>query len=549
MPVLPSAPSDFTATLKSAAFINAVIGGVSFRPSKNSGGFVSLGALGAIVTQSATARASISQRFDPNIAPPVVPDVVAEPPVVGSITTGNTTGSADALIIRYNTSGGLQWVRRIAGTSSDQTVSVSSDSSNNVYAFGYCLGPASVFAADGTTVAFSFTAADEFVRTSFIVKYNSLGTPLWLARIVPASPSSIVSDSSGNTYVTGFFSGSSTAVVDATGTQTVTLSSFALEDAFVIKYNTSGIPQWIRRIGRTGDQRGLGINVDSSGNVYVSGYYTSSLAIIAANGTDNALTLPTPTSSDAFIVKYDADGTPLWVRRIGGAGADSGVSISVNSSGVYVVGTLGGSASVFAADGTTESIALGNSGSTDAFVVKYTTDGGPQWARRIAGSSNETGVGVALDSTGVYVVGTYPVIANVLDSNGSSAITLPISSSTATFVVKYSTSGVPLWARGIVGSSIITGKSISSNSTEIYVAGSYRSTISILDATEAEKFALTNAGNTDGFIVRYSADGTPEWARKISGAGFDEGLSISSTASAVYIGGYTEGAATITSTT
>jgi len=451
------------------------------------------------------------------------------------------------LIIRYNIEGGLQWVRRIAGVSSDQTVSVASDSSNNVYAFGYCLGPATVFAADGTTVAFSFTAADEFVRTSFIVKYNSIGRPLWLARVVPASPSSIVSDSNGNTYVTGFFFGTP-SVIDASGSQT-TISSFALSDAFVIKYNTSGIPQWIRRIGNAGSQRGLGINVDSSGNVYVSGFYESdSLTAIAANGTDNALTLPTPTSSDAFIVKYDADGTPLWTRRIGDAGADSGVSIAVNSSGVYVAGTIGNTASVFAADGTSESIALGNSGGSDAFVVKYTADGGPQWARRIAGGGGDTGTGITVDSTGVYIIGNYSGTAAALNSQGNTAISLPFGPN-GSFIVKYDNAGDAKWARAIIGSSTVGGKSISSNSSEIYVTGSYRATISVLDSTNSEAFPLTNSGNLDGFVVRYKADGTPEWVRKISGGGFDEGLAITASASAVYIGGYTEGAATITSTT
>ena len=548
MPVLPPSPSDFTATVKSAAFINAVIGRTSSRPSKNSVSIGSLGALGAIVTQSVTARASISQRFDSTVVSTVpASEVVAEPPVVSSITTGDTTGSADALIIRYNIEGGLQWVRRIAGVSSDQTVSVASDSSNNVYAFGYCLGPATVFAADGTTVAFSFTAADEFVRTSFIVKYNSIGRPLWLARVVPASPSSIVSDSNGNTYVTGFFFGTP-SVIDASGSQT-TISSFALSDAFVIKYNTSGIPQWIRRIGNAGSQRGLGINVDSSGNVYVSGFYESdSLTVIAANGTDNALTLPTPTSSDAFIVKYDADGTPLWTRRIGGAGADSGVSIAVNSSGVYVAGTIGNTASVFAADGTSESIALGNSGGSDAFVVKYAADGGPQWARRIAGGGSDTGTGITVDSTGVYIIGNYSGTAAALNSQGNTAISLPFGPN-GSFIVNYDNAGDAKWARAIIGSSTVGGKSISSNSSEIYVTGSYRATISVLDSTNSEAFPLTNSGNLDGFVVRYKADGTPEWVRKISGAGFDEGLGITSTASAVYVAGYTEGAATITSTT
>jgi hypothetical protein len=191
--------------------------------------------------------------------------------------------------------------------------------------------------------------------------------------------------------------------------------------------------------------RGLGVSAMSSGEVYVTGFASDGTATVFAadgsttedwgclchviwrglcdwTGSDGCLchviwrghvtgfALGTATvfaagSNDAFVVKYASDGTPTWVRRIGGAGDDRGLGVSAMSSGeVYVTGTSG--ATVFAADGSTTAFSLANAGSSDAFVVKYASDGTPIWVRRIAGIGNDQGLGVSAMSTGeVYVSG------------------------------------------------------------------------------------------------------------------------------------------------
>ena len=119
-------------------------------------------------------------------------------------------------------------------------------------------------------------------------------------------------DASGNVYVTGASVGSGTG-----------------KDYATIKYNSSGIQQWVARYNGPGnsDDVATAIAVDGSGNVYVTGYSTGS-----SSGFDYAT------------IKYNSSGTQQWVDRYNGPGNgnDEIVSpgaIAIDGSGnAYVTG-------------------------------------------------------------------------------------------------------------------------------------------------------------------------------------------------------------------
>ena len=93
---------------------------------------------------------------------------------------------------------------------------------------------------------------------SLISPFNG-STNFWIKLLGGTSSDTgtgIAVDSSGNVYVTGH-----------TGSQ-----GAGGNDILIAKYNTSGVTQWLRTLGGTGTDAGTGIAVDSSGNVYVTGY-------------------------------------------------------------------------------------------------------------------------------------------------------------------------------------------------------------------------------------------------------------------------------------
>jgi uncharacterized delta-60 repeat protein len=204
--------------------------------------------------------------------------------------------SNDIQIAKYNTSGTIQWQRRLSNSSGqDLGNSVAVDSSGNVYIFGYSN-------QSGTT-------------DCQIAKYDTSGTIQWQRTLSGGTEIgySVAVDSSGNSYVCGY-------------------TSFGVSGTWgfiIAKYNTSGTIQWQRRLDSSGQDYGYSVAVDSSGNVYVCGQSN-------ASGTD-----------DIQIAKYDTSGTIQWQRTLGGGASDVGYSIAVDSSSnVYVCGYSNASGTV-----------------------------------------------------------------------------------------------------------------------------------------------------------------------------------------------------------
>jgi hypothetical protein len=466
----------------------------------------------------------------------------------------NAAGN-DAFLVKYAADGTPTWVRRIGGTGVDQGMGVSADTSGNVYVTGYATGAATVFAADGITAAFSLGTAGQ--SDAFLVKYAADGTPTWVRRIGGTGADQglgVSADVSENVYVTGYATGAAT-VFAADGTTTAfSLGTAGSSDAFLVKYAANGTPTWVRRIGGTGVDQGLGVSADTSGNVYVTGYATGAATVFAADGTTTAFSLGTAGDGDAFLVKYAADGTPTWVRRIGGTGVDQGLGVSADVSGnVYVTGYTGGTATVFAANGTTTAFSLGNAGQSDAFVVKYAADGTPTWVRRIGGTGVEQGMGVSADVSGnVYVTGYVfgtATVATVFAADGTTtAFSLGNTGQSDAFVVKYAADGTPTWVRRIGGTTGDQGMGVSADvSGNVYVTG-FATGAAVVFAADGitTAFYLGTAGSSDAFVVKYAADGTPTWLRRIGGATVDQGMGVSADVSGnVYVTGYTTGTALI----
>jgi len=113
-------------------------------------------------------------------------------------------------------------------------------------------------------------------------------------------------DSSGNTYATGIFEGTSTFGSSI-------LNSAGFQDIFVEKLAPDGAVQWAKRMGGTlSNDEGHGIAVDASGNVYVTGRF-------AATADFGPYVLTSAGNSyDGFVVKLDPNGAVQWAKRMGG---------------------------------------------------------------------------------------------------------------------------------------------------------------------------------------------------------------------------------------
>ena len=314
-------------------------------------------------------------------------------------------------------------------------------------------------------------------------------------------------DSSGNSYVTGYTDGG----IDGN-------SSSGKKDFFLIKYNSSGTKEWTKQEGSSGDDYAYGVAVDSSDNIYVTGYTDKKL-----HGNNNTGRF------DMFLVKYNSSGTRQWTKLLGTNNHEYATSIATDSSGnIYVTGiTWGG------LDGSTKpSYCMGygtvkaSKECTDIFLVKYNSSGTKQWVKQLEGSSKsyDKSQGLAVDSSdNIYVAG---FTNGGLDGNTNSG-------KHDILLVKYNSSGSKQWLQQFGSSNNDMGLEVNVDSkANIYVTGK----------TEGGLDGNTNSGKNDIFLVKYNSSGTKQWTQQLGTPTFDEGNGVAVDSSDnIYVSGWTRG--------
>jgi hypothetical protein len=231
----------------------------------------------------------------------------------GTITYTNV-GYRCPFIVKYDASGNVLWAKSAAGSTYDGGVGISTDLSGNVFITGYFASGSITF---GTTSLTNKGGSD-----IFIVKYDASGNVIW-AKSAGGSGFDrgvgISTDASSNVFVTGYFS-------DYTGTfGTTTLNNAGNPDIFIVKYDASGNVIWAKSAGGLGDDAGLAISTDASGNVFVTGYFYSSAIVF-----DNITLTNSSGYPDIFIVKLASSSTTTSSSTTNVTGGNNNNSMSAN---------------------------------------------------------------------------------------------------------------------------------------------------------------------------------------------------------------------------
>lgn len=313
----------------------------------------------------------------------------------------------DMFVIKYDINTGDQvWVNTYngSGNGGDYSFAVAVDASYNVYITG---------------------RSDVGSSRITLIKYNSSGVQQWVSVFYPVGITGISDqanamkvDNSGNIFITGF-----SRSTPSTGT----------EDYLTLKYNSSGVEQWNRRYNGNlnADDFAVGLIIDNVGNVFVTGYSArlasnydyatfkyngmngDSLAGVFYNGTGGGIDIAKgididnsgnvyitgysqggATNADFATIKYNNSLVQQWVSRFSGPSvADFANALTVNRStmDVYVTGA---------------GISLTG---YDYVTVRYDSFGIQQAYSRITGpgGGNDYSNCIAIDPTGnVYISGS-----------------------------------------------------------------------------------------------------------------------------------------------
>ncbi|MGD0710754.1 MAG: SBBP repeat-containing protein, partial [Bacteroidales bacterium] len=162
------------------------------------------------------------------------------------------------------------WAKSAGGIQDDEGNAITADAAGNIYAAGYFTSPAITFG--NVTLTNSDSAGNTL--NAYIVKYSPLGNVIW-ARTINNNGSGyangITTDSHSNVYVTGGY------YSDTLYFGVSTLIDFGGDDVFVAKFDSSGNALWAQGAGGSAADYGNSVATDTSGNIFITGTYTSSI--------------------------------------------------------------------------------------------------------------------------------------------------------------------------------------------------------------------------------------------------------------------------------
>lgn len=351
----------------------------------------------------------------------------------------------------------------------------------------------------------------------FVAKLDPLGNVVWADRMGSSNPTtgdvgrSLALDPTGNVYVTGAFTGTS----DFGATM---LTSVGSRNIFVEKLSNSGAVIWAKGFGGTGDSLGQSIVADSTGNVYVTGNFTGS-------ATFGSKTLTSGGGYDVFVTKLDASGNSSWADSFGGTGEDDGFGIALDSlNNVYFTGIFSNTAN-FA--GTT----LTSAGDSDIYVASVNNSGTLRWAKRMGGTGHDDGVSIAIDSGDhVYVTGDFSATANF----GTFNLTSP--GNNDVFVERLDSAGNVVWAKGFGGPGGDAGFGVTTDGPgNVYVTGTFQGTANF------GGIPLSSVGGNDVFFFELDPAGNVLLAQGFGSSNNDQAFGIdvnSTTKNITLVGAY-----------
>jgi hypothetical protein len=216
---------------------------------------------------------------------------------------GPSAGGSDAFVRVYDRDGDLRWARQFGTDGGDGAAAVAFLPGGGVVVAGHVSG--------------DLAGSSAGQRDAFLRRYDDAGEVVWTRQF------GAVFDDEVRAVAVG--PGGRIAVVGLTRAG-LDGGHAGGSDAFVRLYGDDGTLLWGRQFGTPSADQAHAVAIDAVGNVLVGGFTEGSLIGVGVG------------DRDAFVRKYEPDGTLRWTKQFGTPQADSIAAVAVDlASGDLVV--------------------------------------------------------------------------------------------------------------------------------------------------------------------------------------------------------------------
>jgi hypothetical protein len=290
----------------------------------------------------------------------------------------------NALLAKYDGAGRVLWAKTtLAGAGPTGYLGLTAQDDGSVIAVGFVEGGVPCSFGESVTVT-----GPAIGRNMLIARYSATGEALWAKTALSASGASQFSDvalgADGSIYAAGSLSGKEEISV---GANVALRGPGERENIFLAKYDRSGTALWARTVRRASVSSNLvAVSANGDGSVLTSGWieqFDRDASFEFAGEAEGGVVLQGAfvSGQNAVLARYEANGTPKWVRSPTEAQFHS-MFFGLASDGhgaAYAVGGLTEDKPY--AFGPSVRVRGKATKGGNAVLVKYNQDGSPQWAR------------------------------------------------------------------------------------------------------------------------------------------------------------------------
>lgn len=377
------------------------------------------------------------------------------------------------------------WLITGGGGDADAGLDIAQDNAGYTYVVGFfsqslTLGSAVLTAKGG--------------RDGLVVKVSPDGDVVWAKGLGGAGSDearAVGLDAQGNLYLCGTIGGHAD------------FDDFSIEadaqQGFVASLSPDGSFRWATGLGGPGPAEANSLYVSDGGNTFVTGGFMEDA------GFGNTV-VSSAGGVDIFLSEVSAEGVVESVFSFGGTAADKGLGIGLDDQGAIFL------AGYFEEEMVVGSTAMTSKGSIDAYLIKLSAAGEPQWATSGGGPDWDGALGLTVTGGGDAIITGY-----FTDDAIWSGTSLASRGLEDFFVARFSPDGDLAWVQA--GGSEWDERA---GTVTVDIAGNiYVGGLAMRTSTFGS-YTATSAGLEDAFIARLSQTGTPEGLWMVGGPDYDE---------------------------